>query len=294
MRFCLAVSAFLALSGTAVAASFDCDKAVLPRERIVCADESLSTLDEQLAEAYRDVQKRLSASGKARMAENQREWLRNLGENFATTQEITILKRDYRDRRDLLIRIRQTWAPAFLVRVHRMDLPSQGWIDAEWPEFDGDGPWVAEANRVIRQLVNAWIPDDTPHAFTIEFSIGTSTPNLMSLSMEFLNYPTPFAHWASYDRVFLNFDPSNGRGVTLADFFQRDAAWHDLFTTACREAIEEPDLPVSIGGFEVRSGGIAVECREKQRANDLPPMADIPWDRLRPFLSAGVPTREKR
>lgn len=294
MHFHLVLGAFLALSGTAVAASFECDKAARPREKVVCADPELSSLDERLAEAYRNVRERLSANGKARMAENQRKWLRELGEDFSTAEKISSLKRQYRDRSDLLTRISQTGTPAFLVGWSRTDLPSKGWIDAEWPEFDGDAPWIAEANGAIGQLVNTWIPDDTSQSFMTEFSIGTSTSHLMSLSMEFLYYPTQIAPWASYDRVFLNFDPSNGRRVTLADFFRRDAAWHDLFVAACEEVIDGTDPPVSVGGFLVDSDGIAVECAEKQRRNDLPPMAAVPWDRLRPFLSAGVPSREER
>lgn len=294
MRFYLVLCVFLSLSGTAMAASFECDKAVRPREKTICADPDLSSLDERLAEAYRNVRKRLSANGKVRMAENQRRWLRALGEDFPTTEEITVLRRLYRDRSDLLMRISQTGTPVYLVGWSRTDLPSKGWIHAEWPEFDGDAPWIAEANDAIAQLLEAWIPDDTVHSLRTEFSIGTSTSNLISLSMEFLGYPTEYSIGASYNRAFLNFDPSNGREVILADFFRRDVAWHDLFVAACGEVVDGTDLPVAIGGFLVASDGIEVECAEKQRSNDLPPMAVVPWDRLRPFLSAGVPMQKKR
>ena len=43
----------LGVSGTVQAASFDCGKATTKMEKMICADEDLSKLDEKLAEAYK-------------------------------------------------------------------------------------------------------------------------------------------------------------------------------------------------------------------------------------------------
>lgn len=52
MAACL-VSVCLLSAGAASAASFDCAKAVSPAEKAVCADPTLSRLDERLTKAYR-------------------------------------------------------------------------------------------------------------------------------------------------------------------------------------------------------------------------------------------------
>jgi glucose/arabinose dehydrogenase/uncharacterized protein YecT (DUF1311 family) len=58
---------------TAHAASFDCAKAHTPTEKQVCADPTLSRLDEQLDDAYRSAQRRVESRTALRDA--QRTWL---------------------------------------------------------------------------------------------------------------------------------------------------------------------------------------------------------------------------
>lgn len=65
------------LPGAAAAASFDCAKAATPLERAVCGDPRLSTLDEQLAQAYREALGRLGESAPLLRA-SQRDWLKSL------------------------------------------------------------------------------------------------------------------------------------------------------------------------------------------------------------------------
>lgn len=60
----------------AAAASFDCGKAATPVEQAVCADPTLSALDERLAQAYRGQRARLTPPGADRLKADQRGWLR--------------------------------------------------------------------------------------------------------------------------------------------------------------------------------------------------------------------------
>lgn len=280
--------------GVAMAASFDCKTASFPREKIICADEELSRQDEEMAAAYHAVQKRLSRTGKDQMRRSQREWLRGLETAPADTDAISVLKGLYRHRIELLKKIGEAQTPAILVELHKADLPSHGWIHAVWPEFDGESPWVAEANETIRRLVVAWIPDDTSHSFQIDFSIGTSVSTQISMMMEFLELPTAESPWASYNRVFLNFNPSSGERISLASLFRHGVAWQGIFEAACRDFLGDTEVPVVLGGFETHALGISIECREKERQNDLPSMTTVPWKRLRPFLAPGVPMGGKR
>lgn len=74
----LALCAFLAvpfLSPPSEAASFSCDAAKAPRERMICADPELSRADEKLAIAYKAALDALSEEGRADLRTGEREWL---------------------------------------------------------------------------------------------------------------------------------------------------------------------------------------------------------------------------
>ncbi len=74
----LFVPALLSLlsAGGAQAASFDCSKAGPPFERAICADKTLSDLDDQLARAWSDAQGRVSETSRAALVAEQRQWLK--------------------------------------------------------------------------------------------------------------------------------------------------------------------------------------------------------------------------
>jgi uncharacterized protein len=66
----------LLIAGTGCGASFDCDKAATPVEKLICSDAELSKLDESLSEAYR---KALGSKDiREVMTESQRQWLTNV------------------------------------------------------------------------------------------------------------------------------------------------------------------------------------------------------------------------
>jgi glucose/arabinose dehydrogenase/uncharacterized protein len=72
--FAFLLLAACTLPAPARAASFDCSKAQTPTEKLVCTDETLSRLDEQLADAYRTAQKR--AESRIALRDAQRTWLK--------------------------------------------------------------------------------------------------------------------------------------------------------------------------------------------------------------------------
>ncbi|WP_169741224.1 lysozyme inhibitor LprI family protein [Andreprevotia chitinilytica] len=59
------------------AASFDCNKAATPTEKAICADKTLSALDEQLTHAYKQALTRAGDSP-AKLRAGQRAWLKDL------------------------------------------------------------------------------------------------------------------------------------------------------------------------------------------------------------------------
>lgn len=74
-RFAVAVLATMGLSPVALAASFDCNKAAKPHEKIICADPALSKADEALAQAYTRLMADLPAALKPALQKSQRSWL---------------------------------------------------------------------------------------------------------------------------------------------------------------------------------------------------------------------------
>ena len=55
--------------------SFSCSRARTRVEHLICGDAYLSQLDRQMASAYAAFQRRISASERARLREDQRRWL---------------------------------------------------------------------------------------------------------------------------------------------------------------------------------------------------------------------------
>lgn len=55
--------------------SFDCARASLPSEHAICADASLAALDRALASAYGTLRDALDAPGRARLLEEQKQWI---------------------------------------------------------------------------------------------------------------------------------------------------------------------------------------------------------------------------
>jgi len=84
----------LALSAGTQAASFDCAKAATPTEKLVCANQRVSDLDEYLGRYYQTARSELGR-GAACLAPNQREWLRSVR---AACKDAACLERVYLNR----------------------------------------------------------------------------------------------------------------------------------------------------------------------------------------------------
>ena len=73
-RFVIALFSFLVVA-LAHAASFDCDKASTTVEKLICSNDKLSKLDDELAEIYSSAAKEKKGGDKIR--NSQREWLKS-------------------------------------------------------------------------------------------------------------------------------------------------------------------------------------------------------------------------
>lgn len=83
---------------SALAASFDCQKANTPMEQAICASDDLSALDEQLGLTYR-AQLVSPELDPVQLKKTQRSWLRNTRQRCEATEDMTGCLRDaYRER----------------------------------------------------------------------------------------------------------------------------------------------------------------------------------------------------
>jgi uncharacterized protein YecT (DUF1311 family) len=89
----------MAIAAGANAASFDCTSAKGHAEKIICGDQALSMLDEQLAEQYRiAIQNADGQEAQARIRREQRAWLKRRD----ACQERACVEDAYRERADAL------------------------------------------------------------------------------------------------------------------------------------------------------------------------------------------------
>lgn len=75
LKFLFALS-LLGLAPCAVAASFDCGKAAIATEKLICSDAETSALDNKLQQAYKTALAATNASGKKELAKEQRNWIK--------------------------------------------------------------------------------------------------------------------------------------------------------------------------------------------------------------------------
>jgi uncharacterized protein len=92
---------WLALVVTANAASFDCTKATLKVEKLVCDTPFISKLDDDLGKAYQEVSHKANKEQKLLLATEQKYWLKN-SRNLCTDENC--VKQAYQSRLNTLAR----------------------------------------------------------------------------------------------------------------------------------------------------------------------------------------------
>ena len=75
-RIQLVVIGTLVMSSPVSAASFDCARATIPRDRLICQSSTLSALDAQLGKTYQEKRAKLSPHGAAMLQTSERSWLK--------------------------------------------------------------------------------------------------------------------------------------------------------------------------------------------------------------------------
>lgn len=152
MRTILLVALSILALANADAASFDCKAAAhTPREQAISSDPKLSSLDEQLAAAYKNAHTELSSAAFALVQSDQREWLRWLDKvcspDHPPEGDLSgCLTRHYIRRVQLLNKIQLIRGITFYPRAHYVFVAAtkaqKNDLDTQYPGFgNGESAW---------------------------------------------------------------------------------------------------------------------------------------------------------
>jgi len=135
-----------AIGSASLAAGFDCSKSMSTVEKMICADEALSTLDSQLQEAYQLALGDASFPKKADIKRSQEQWIANVRNQCGNR---SCLQAAYSSRLDILASIKVPTVSAHYVTddvdTKRVIAEFQKQLNQEG--FPGD---LRECKRVIR------------------------------------------------------------------------------------------------------------------------------------------------
>ena len=199
MRFGLCLLTAGAVPFAAHAIALDCAKATLPLEKTICADRSLSTLDERMGQVYREALGRVSSRTVGELRVDQLQWLAWMQQVCGTDAPGAVpsavsqcMQPVYNARiRVLSTTVVRRNGVGFVTRTQylaspniaadgRPDPPTPGTLQAAWPEADSaDEPWTAWNTAVEQTVLKA--AGATPgagtgtRAWTEDLAVGADT-----------------------------------------------------------------------------------------------------------------------
>lgn len=170
----------LALNTASGAASFDCAKAATPTEKMICANQRISDLDEYLGRYYLTARAEVGR-GAACLTPNQRDWLRNVRN---VCKDVACLERVYLNRLAELDPL-QIGATA-LKNENLPDVKALVWVIA--PELDQVAAPPPKTH--VPLVVTGRILDDTEggNGFVIQDAKGAKIILLPAMFIDKPNY----------------------------------------------------------------------------------------------------------
>lgn len=310
------------------AASFDCATATRPVEKLICSDPKLSTLDEQMAQAYADKIESLSSEGRQILKQGQRSWLQMMNaackvpdesRSVDVTPELACVLEKYQHRIETL---RADWqsGPFQLVFVERYEAFH---IKADDPDIEGqlvyhevgypqiDAPRTPEAerwNKLIADGVQGYIdepymegPLDTVDV-SVYAAVNTASLELISAELGVWYYAHGMPHGQAYFEQ-RNVLLKTGQLVTAMDLFDDSTPWRDALLRRCLPELAErnPELELNAehiddtidnaGDWKITSETLEIGFN----FNDILGWGHggdavvIPWRALKPYLRPDLP-----
>jgi uncharacterized protein len=254
----------------ALAASFNCSNASTPQEKAICADPSLSKLDDEMGAAYKAQRAQVSPAGAAEVQQDQRDWLVWLRQVCPEPKEqrppvADCLKTKYAERLEMLQNgLQRSGGMTFFPRLKVMVVPDQGpplpnTSDPgfgvgtfSWPEIDRPTPRQAAWNAAVRQEAVAVAaagresgstpPADFEPATVISadtlvvYSLKAANERLISVTLENASYGYGAAHPNEFVIAF-HWWLQPGRALKADDVFAPGSGWEAFLTQRCDQIL---------------------------------------------------------
>jgi len=303
------------------AASFDCSRAATAQENAICADPSLSLLDEQMTAAYKALLAQLSPSAAAEVRQDQHEWLRWLPQVCPNHPEqparkiTTCLLSEYSEQTaSWKDQLKRSGGITFFPRIKVIALadkensipglmrPDFWTARLSWPEIDRPAPQQAAWNAAVRAQVAGWKQLHSAEA-TVSWELQGANQQFISLGLVNSRYNYGAAHPYEERRSF-NWWVALQRPLKAEDVFRPGSGWETLLADRCyaqlmsadrardlydgttvRKAV--PDAVKDIGNWSLDARGLTVELPEYSVAPRAAGFLSvlIPWNQLRSRLT---------
>lgn len=184
----LAFALMLSISTAGHAASFDCTKARTPVEKMICADRTLGSLDEQIAARYRQVVDRLDARYRPKLLASQRLWLKS---RIAWPDLKTVLATRLNDLEDAIVSVNGLTflrtsgmeRPPYLMTALPGTSAYNQWVDQVTSDAESDDADVPQIEKCDAQATQGTSDDScdglsqTSRSYQIDFA----SPDLISV-----------------------------------------------------------------------------------------------------------------
>lgn len=235
------------------AASFDCARATLAREKTICAIPELSALDDRLGQLYAERKARLSAKGKDMLATSQKSWLRFVSVICTATERTAALgefwtpakclKSAYESRLEELEQVGVTLGPFMFTRIDAYkaspaddttgSFPGSVTVHAAYPRIDAPDTPITRAWNA-RMVVTPASGDDDCDIDT-DYHLNHASPRLISVTKSNFMYCHGAPHGYGGSAVLNIVLGSPLRDVTADDLLRPgwqahldDLAWREL------------------------------------------------------------------
>lgn len=184
MRFSqlICITALLTLQpGVSLSASFNCSKAITPAEKGICANPDLGRLDQEIADAYKQLVAKVDDPFKKYVQVAQRAWLKSRSDpkNLAATMQARLkeLNNPFYHSNDLtFLRLMRDERPMFLLtKLPGTDLYNQ-WATNEW-ETAPDA-YTPEEYEKAREECR---PEDCAEVTTQSYEIDFASQKILSV-----------------------------------------------------------------------------------------------------------------
>ena len=257
----------------ASAASFDCSKAELPLDKLICATPELSAKDEEMAAKYKAALAILSPEGQGIVKDGQRKWLKfvrtyctsRIGQpaDNSTEDGAGCLSNEYDQRLHQFESVAVKAGQLVFYRVDDFQIwPSAkndpdgsrsgfGYCAIGYPQIDR--PQTPEAkgwNDTWRKWAGkpCKVPDatsvvDANNDIDVDIDINIAQPGFIGITGIQGQYSHGAAHGLPGDDEQWNLLLPSFRELEAADLFEPESGWKKLINDRCKKAISEKLSP---------------------------------------------------